>query len=139
MNESPEIAKRLLGSLDIALLQPQDVAHVAVALLLNHATYRSGTVMLVRQDGRLLQPFLVGKPGTGGSSGSSKQQGKPGPAHIEELDRIDPTHGTNRASPAAPSSSAHGNEALARYDDVQILWARHLARDPNVRAISGAR
>lgn len=118
MNEAPGIAKRLLGSLDIALLQPQDVAHVAVALLLNHATYRSGTVMLVRQDGRLLQPFLVEKPSAGGSS--SKPQGRPGPAHIEELDRIDPTHGTKRAPPAATSSLAHGNEALARYD-VQIL------------------
>ncbi|MEW5301523.1 MAG: hypothetical protein WDW36_004380 [Sanguina aurantia] len=125
MNESPEIAKRLLGSLDIALLQPQDVAHVAVALLLNHATYRSGTVMLVRQDGRLLQPFLVEKPSTSSSSSSSK--GKPGPAHIEELDRIDPTHGTNRASPAATSPPAHGNEALARCE-IQILWARRLVR-----------
>lgn len=122
MNESPEIAKRLLGSLDIALLQPQDVAHAAVALLLNHATYRSGTVMLVRQDGRLVQPFHVEKPAASASRGAGGgQTGKPGPAHIEELDRIDLTYGTRSGSASAKAVSAvsnvgslGGKEALAR-------------------------
>ncbi|GIL79821.1 hypothetical protein Vretifemale_9109 [Volvox reticuliferus] len=75
MKEDPELARQLLGSLDIKLLSPAFVASVAADMLADNsgAKYKPGAVALIRQDGEVVQPHARnGGKVIGGSGGKHR-------------------------------------------------------------------
>ncbi|KAG2501548.1 hypothetical protein HYH03_000055 [Edaphochlamys debaryana] len=80
MREDPATARQLLGSLDIALLKPAFVAGVALAMVEQPEAYRAGAVVLVRQDGSLVQPYARSGRALGGGPREARAGPGEGPA-----------------------------------------------------------
>ncbi|GLC40673.1 hypothetical protein PLESTB_000034100 [Pleodorina starrii] len=98
VKEDPSLARQMLGSLDIRLLSPAYVAAVAAAMLLPEGPqqaeeYKSGAVVLIRQDGEIVQPYkrqggkVIGGAGGGMGGGGRRTDSATAAAAAAEAQR----------------------------------------------------